>query len=190
MDVDVSFLDAENWNEQAMRERMRWLRQHDPVHWSEKDGVWLVTRYEDVVHVSKHQELFTSARGVRPGTDVKIGLIDEGEPRHGQLRGLINKGFTPRMVKKLEVTFRELTKRAIDAVTNDGQCDFVQSISVPLPLSGTPGAAGAGSATLALPVPASPSLAGAHAYLQAYVFDTAAPGSLSMTPGLGVRFCD
>jgi cytochrome P450 family 142 subfamily A polypeptide 1 len=71
---------------------------------------------------------------VRPGTPTKIGLIDEGDPRHGELRGLINRGFTPRMVKKLELTFRGLTKRAIDAVADAGECDFVASIAVPLPL--------------------------------------------------------
>jgi cytochrome P450 family 142 subfamily A polypeptide 1 len=116
-----------------MRERFRWLREHDPVYWSEKDRLWVVTKHDDVEYVSKHQEVFTSAEGVRP-LPLKIGLIDEAEPRHGQLRGLINKGFTPRMVKKLEVTFRDLTKRAIDAIADEGRCDFVKSISVPLPL--------------------------------------------------------
>jgi len=46
----------------------------------------------------------------------------------------VNKGFTPRMVKKLEVIFREITKDAIDAVAKDGECEFVEAISVPLPL--------------------------------------------------------
>ena len=132
-DVDISYVDSPNWVEADMRERFRWLRENDPVYWSEKDQLWVVTRHDDVEYVSKHQEIFTSAMGVRPA-DLKIGLIDEGEPRHGQLRALINKGFTPRMVAKLEQTFRHLTKRAIDAVAQDGQCDFVQSISVPLPL--------------------------------------------------------
>ncbi|MGI9591071.1 MAG: cytochrome P450 [Myxococcota bacterium] len=132
-DVDISYADSSNWVEDDMRERFRWLRDNDPVYWSEKDQLWVITRHEDVEYVSKHQEIFTSAMGVRP-MDVKIGLIDEGEPRHGQLRALINKGFTPRMVKKLDQTFRELTRRAIDAVAQDGQCDFVQSIAVPLPL--------------------------------------------------------
>jgi cytochrome P450 family 142 subfamily A polypeptide 1 len=132
-DVDISYIDSTNWVEADMRARFDWLRENDPVYWSEKDQLWVVTRHEDVEYVSKHQEIFTSGQGVRP-MDVKIGLIDEEEPRHGQLRGLINKGFTPRMVKKLEVTFRALTKRAIDAIAQDGQCDFVQSIAVPLPL--------------------------------------------------------
>jgi len=132
-DVDISYTDSSNWVEADMHERFRWLRENEPVYWSEKDQMWIVTRHADVEYVSKHQELFTSAQGVRP-MDVKIGLIDEGEPRHAELRGLINKGFTPRMVKKLEETFRMLTKRAIDEIAKDGQCDFVQSISVPLPL--------------------------------------------------------
>ena len=134
MDVDISYLDSSNWDEEAMLERFAWLRANDPVRWSEEDQLWLVSSYEHVEYISKHQELFTSAEGVRPNLPTKIGLIDEAEPRHGQLRKMLNKGFTPRMVSKLEETFRYLTKKAIDAVARDGQCDFVESISVPLPL--------------------------------------------------------
>jgi cytochrome P450 family 142 subfamily A polypeptide 1 len=65
---------------------------------------------------------------------VKLGLIDEGEPHHGEVRKLINRGFTPRMVKKIEVIFRALATDAIDAIAPEGQCDFVESIAVPLPL--------------------------------------------------------
>ena len=134
IDLDVAFTDSKNWIESDMRPRMAWLRHNSPVHWSETDQLWLISKFEDVSYVSKHQEIFTSGLGVRPSTDTKIGLIDEEEPRHGQLRSLVNKGFTPRMVKKLEVTFRALTKRAIDAVADKSECDFVESISVPLPL--------------------------------------------------------
>ena len=134
MDVDVSYLSSNNWVESDMRERMRWLRENDPVRWCEVDNMWLISRYEDVVHCSKHQEIFTSGQGVRPGLAAKIGLIDEEEPRHGELRGLINRGFTPRMVRKLEETFLHITTQAIDEVAREGKCDFVSSISTPLPL--------------------------------------------------------
>jgi cytochrome P450 family 142 subfamily A polypeptide 1 len=117
-----------------MAERLRWLRRNDPVHWSEPDGLWVATRFADISTVSKDQRRFTSAEGVRPGLPIKLGLIDEAEPRHGQLRGLINKGFTPRMVRKLEVVFRQITTESIDAVAERGECDFVESIAVPLPL--------------------------------------------------------
>ncbi|MCZ6823856.1 MAG: cytochrome P450, partial [Deltaproteobacteria bacterium] len=122
------------WVEQDMRERFRWLRENEPVYWSEQAEVWVITKYADVAYCSKHQELFTSAEGVLAGNPIKLGLIDEGEPRHAQLRGLINKGFTPRMVAKLEEPFREIVKDAIDAVASKGECDFVEAISVPVPL--------------------------------------------------------
>jgi len=133
-DVNVAFLDPATWDA-SVHERMRWLRRNDPVHWSEKDGCWVVSRYEEVARVSKDQDLFTSAHGVRFGNTPKIGLIDEGEPRHGKLRSLINKGFTPRMVKKLEVAFRGIVTEALDAIAAKGHCDFVEDVAVPLPLA-------------------------------------------------------
>jgi cytochrome P450 family 142 subfamily A polypeptide 1 len=104
------------------------------VYWAEKSQVWVLSRYHDVAHASKHQEPFSSAQGVRANNPFKLGLIDEGEPRHTQLRKLINKGFTPRMVKKLEITFRQLVKETLDAVAGLGECDFAEDIAVPLPL--------------------------------------------------------
>ena len=125
MNVDVEYLASESWDA-SMPARLRWLRENDPVRWSEPDRIWLVTKYDDVEYVSKHQELFTSAHGVRPGLASKLGLIDEGEPRHTSLRRLINRGFTPRMVKALERPFGEIVTEAIDSVAGHGECDFVE----------------------------------------------------------------
>ncbi|MBW2398079.1 MAG: cytochrome P450 [Deltaproteobacteria bacterium] len=133
MDPNVDYLAAENWDE-AMEARLAWLRRNDPVYWSEASNLWVVTKYEDVSYVSKNNELFCSGQGVRPGNPVKLGLIDEDEPRHTQLRRLINRGFTPRMVKKLEEVFSRITTEAIDKVAAKGECDFVDDIAVPLPL--------------------------------------------------------
>ena len=133
MDREISYLDSKSWDDSIL-EHMRWLRENDPIHWSEPDGLWLISRFEDVTTVSKNQEVFTSGEGVRPGITTKIGLIDEGEPHHGRLRSLINRGFTPRMVKRLESTFLEITTEALDRVARRGECDFVTDIAVPLPL--------------------------------------------------------
>ena len=133
MNREISYLDSKSWDDSIL-ENMRWLRENDPVHWSEPDGLWLISKFEDVATVSKDQEIFTSAEGVRPRLPNRIGLLDEGEPHHGQLRGLINRGFTPRMVQKLESNFREITAEAIDRVAKRGECDFVTDIAVPLPL--------------------------------------------------------
>jgi cytochrome P450 family 142 subfamily A polypeptide 1 len=133
MDMNVDFMAAETWGP-GMHERLRWLREHDPVYWAEKNQLWVVTKYADVVYVSKHNQLFCSGQGVRPGNPMKLGLIDEDEPRHGALRGLINKGFTPRMIAKLEPGFRQIVTEVIDKVAAKGGCDFVDDIAVPIPL--------------------------------------------------------
>jgi len=133
IDINVDFLEAEAWDEN-MRDRMRWLRENDPVHWSERSRLWVVSKFEDVNYASKNHPIFCSGGGVRPGSAVKLPLIDEDEPRHTQLRRLINRGFTPRMVRKLETAFREIATETIDKVAPNGECDFVNDISVPMPL--------------------------------------------------------
>ncbi len=134
-EIDINYTASESWNEK-MPARLRWLQKNDPVHWSEKDQIWLLTKFEDVSYVSKNHEIFCSGQGVRPpdASELKIGFIDEDEPRHGKMRKWINKGFTPRMVAKLEPTFRQIVTETLDAVAQQSECDFVDDIAVPVPL--------------------------------------------------------
>ncbi len=134
MDVDCNFVRSDSWAGPEMAERMKWLRENEPVFWSNESGLWIIAGYRDLERISKNQDVFTSEFGIRPGSDVMAGLIDEGEPRHGILRGMNNRGFTPRTVRKHEITFRQITTEAIDAMADQGECDFVESISVPLPI--------------------------------------------------------
>lgn len=132
--IDIDFGQAAAWNEETP-ERTRWLRENAPVYWSEKTEAYIISRYADVVHVSKNNDIFCSGEGVLPGRlNPKIGMIDEDEPRHGEMRGLINRGFTPRMVRKWEEVFQQITDEALDTVGPKGECDFVEDIAVPLPL--------------------------------------------------------
>ena len=132
--IDIDFSKASAWNAD-MRERTEWLRENAPVYWSEKTEVYILTRFADVVHASKNNDIFCSGEGVLPGRiNAKIGLIDEDEPRHNEMRSLINRGFTPRMVRKWEEVFQQITDEALDRIAPKGECDFVEDIAVPLPL--------------------------------------------------------
>ena len=112
------------------------MREEAPVFWSEKTGAFILTCFDDVVHVSKNSDLFCSGQGVLPGklAASAIGLIDEDEPRHGEMRSLINRGFTPRMVGHWEEVFQKITDETLDAIAAKGECDFVDDVAVPLPL--------------------------------------------------------
>ena len=134
MEIDIDFAQASSWNDE-MPERMRWLRENAPVYWSEKTDAFIISRYHDVVHVSKNHDVFCSGEGVLPGRmNAKIGMIDEDEPHHGEMRGLINRGFTPRMVRRWEEVFKRLTDETLDKIAWKGECDFVEDVAVPMPL--------------------------------------------------------
>lgn len=111
-----------------------WLRHNAPLYHDEKNQLWIVSKYEDVAYVSKNPRLFCSGQGVTPDSDTQISIVTMDDPRHSQLRGIVSRGFTPRMVSQLEPRIREVTIEAIDAVAEQGACDFVADIAVPIPL--------------------------------------------------------
>ena len=128
-------------------EAFAWLREHDPVHWHPDPnegvpGFWAVTRHEDVIHVSRHPELFSShARTAmfEEFTDEDLALygmmmLFQDPPDHTRLRAMVNKGFTPRMIGRLEDHIREICHELIDAAAPLGSCDFVERFAAPLPL--------------------------------------------------------
>jgi cholest-4-en-3-one 26-monooxygenase len=55
-------------------------------------------------------------------------------PLHTRYRRLVNKGFTPRMVRDLEESIHSATDAIIDRVIENGEADFVTDISAELPL--------------------------------------------------------
>ena len=61
-------------------------------------------------------------------------MVMTDPPKHTTYRKLVNSGFTPRMVRRLEDAFRLRATTLLNEVTPDGQCDFVTSISSELPL--------------------------------------------------------
>ena len=94
--MDIDILDVNTWDG-GMFERFRWLRNNDPVHWDEKNQLHVISKYQDLVYISKNHQIFCSGEGTRPNMPTRLSIVDMDEPRHGQLRRLINKGFSPRM---------------------------------------------------------------------------------------------
>jgi cholest-4-en-3-one 26-monooxygenase len=61
-------------------------------------------------------------------------MLNMDPPLHTRYRRLVNKGFTPRMVRDLEANIHRVTDAIIDQVIEDGQADFVTDLSAELPL--------------------------------------------------------
>jgi len=123
----------------------RWLREHEPVWWNASaygSGFWVLSRYKDVWDVSLDQKTFSSARQGAILKDwpeeqyapQKELLINQDPPRHTKYRRLVNMGFSPKMVAKLEPHIVELADHIIDNVARRGECDFVTDVAAELPL--------------------------------------------------------
>ncbi len=122
-----------------------WLRRNDPVCWTtEADGpgYWAITKYDDCVMVNRDYERFSSAlRGALPFemTDDEVAtqglmMLNMDPPLHTRYRRLVNKAFTPRIVRDLEVSIHKTADDILDAVCEKGEADFVIDISAELPL--------------------------------------------------------
>ncbi|HZE31345.1 MAG TPA: cytochrome P450 [Actinoallomurus sp.] len=128
-------------------EQFRWLRENAPVyrHHGVGDGdpdFWAITRFDDVVHVSRHPEIFSSHERLalfpEPSEEQlamqRMMMLNQDPPEHTRKRSIVNRGFTPRTIGKLEDHIRAICDDLIDEVASRGEADFVHDISAPLPL--------------------------------------------------------
>ncbi len=150
-DIDITDLDVF-----ATRHPYEWfsfLRDRAPV-WkhpasagSDDEEFWVVSSFEHVTQVHRSGLLYSHQTG--PGRDGAGGIaltdlpaemgpglqmVSTDPPQHTRYRKLVNSGFTPRMVRRLEDSLRAKTTAILDRVTPKGECDFVTEVSAELPL--------------------------------------------------------
>jgi cholest-4-en-3-one 26-monooxygenase len=131
--ADVDLVTGEFWARNP-HETLTWMRDNAPVYWDDAGQVWGITRYHDVKHISRAPDTWSSAGGIRPRVPALPMMIDMDDPQHWQRRKLVNRGFTPRMVRDQEAKIRRVCDDLIDRVCEKGECDFVWDIAAPLPL--------------------------------------------------------
>jgi cytochrome P450 len=103
-------------------------------------GYWAVTRHADLIEASRRSDLFCSGNGIQipdlpPQMNEFFGsMIAMDDPRHGRMRRIVSRGFTPRSLGRLQGDVERRAAGLIDAVLDKGECDFVTEIAAPLPL--------------------------------------------------------
>jgi cytochrome P450/ferredoxin-NADP reductase len=115
----------------------RRLRDEAPVYYSEKWGFWALSRYDDVRACIVDHETFIN----HPGIDLDATNSQGGEgnlpnidnPRHDELRAVVQRKFMPRSIGALEADVRAVATRLVDAVAANGTADIAQDFSWPLP---------------------------------------------------------
>ena len=140
--VDITSHDT--FVEGVPHETFKWLRANDPVHWTEETdggrGFWSVTRYDDVLNVSRNSEIFSSRLGIRledmddEETEARRTLMEMDAPEHTQLRRLVSRPFSPKSVAEYEDSVREIAVEIIEKLRGQEEFDFVQAVSRELPM--------------------------------------------------------
>src|SRR5215467_735249 len=145
----INLIDADAYQRYGPpHDQFAWLRENAPVYWHAEGGrdgwpgFWAVTRHEEVAFVSRHPELFSSTRrlvvfGEVPEPQVamqRLMMLNMDPPQHTRQRAFVNRGFTPRMIGRLEAHITEICHTLLDGVERQGTADFVTQIAAPLPL--------------------------------------------------------
>ncbi len=130
---DIDLLDGD-WYAARPYEQWAWMRENAPVYYDERNDVWGITLYDDVLMIEKDARTFSSKRAPRPHGDPLPMMISMDNPEHQQRRSLVYRGFTPKRVQDHTPRIVELCTQIIDKVSEKGECDFVWDIAAPLPL--------------------------------------------------------
>jgi cholest-4-en-3-one 26-monooxygenase len=139
--TDVRLSNPDTFVPGVPHDYFKYLRNNEPVKLEETDRgrFWILTKYDDIVHVSTHADIFSSAKGVNiedrmTGAGTELMMLNMDAPRHTMLRNIVSKGFTPKMVRAMEPHVRDIATKIIDNVAQRGECDFVVDIAAELPL--------------------------------------------------------
>lgn len=129
----IRLLDGEFWAREPYAE-LAWMREHEPAFWDEAGSVWGVSRYADVLAVSKDARTFCNGHGNRPDAPAFPFMINTDDPLHRKRRGLVNKGFTVRRVLERGPRIRSICVDLIEKARARGEFDFVADVAAWLPL--------------------------------------------------------
>ncbi len=104
-------------------------------------GYYALTKHAHILEASRQPELFCSGKGATSIIDMPEVMLDcfgsminMDDPRHARMRRIVARGFTPRMLAKVEQDVQRAAAECVDRVIEKGECDFVTEVASRLPL--------------------------------------------------------
>src|SRR3954449_844905 len=125
------------------------IREYGPFHPAEFEnfmsgGVerfYAVTRYDEVVEISKRPQDFCSGKGAPNIPDMPEealeffgSFINMDDPRHARQRGIVSRSFTPRQLAAVLDSVETICSEVIDGMCEQGEVNLVEALSQPFPL--------------------------------------------------------
>jgi cytochrome P450 PksS len=107
---------------------------------------WLVTRYDDVVTVSRDDRFLKNAETAMTPEQaarqpwfrtlfkaLKRNLLEVDPPDHTRLRALVQKAFSPRLVEQMRDRIQRLTDELLDRISSRDRIDLIHDYALPIP---------------------------------------------------------
>jgi cytochrome P450 len=129
------------------------IRDQDPVHWNELYELWVITRHDDLVWMTRNHEQFSNAvmaNDPRPAypaiyeSDNEIYdfvksyqadmFIQHDRPDHLEMRKVLHAYFTPKSMEEWRPLVKSATAELLDAAEERGEVDLMRDLAVPLPV--------------------------------------------------------
>jgi cytochrome P450 len=140
------------------------LRDESPIHFSDKLGTWVCTKYEDIMEILHDTDRFSSLMPTGP-RDGRSGfatsmeelaadpsmadyfqtflanaanaavLLNADPPEHRRQRKAVNRAFRPTRLRSMEPMIEKVTSELIDEIINNGESEFVAEFAVGLPMT-------------------------------------------------------
>jgi cytochrome P450 len=119
------------------------LRREDPVHRSHSpipgiETFWSVTRYQDIMHVDTHHDIFSSADGITlmdfpEGDEQKLPMfIAMDQPKHDEQRKTVNPIVAPANLNNWQDLIRQRTVSVLESLPRNQTFDWVDKVSIEL----------------------------------------------------------
>jgi cytochrome P450 len=143
--ADINMVDGRIFEQDRQFEFFERLRNEDPVHlndYPETGRYWDVTKFDDILFIDKHHELFSSAHGIALGPpvnstpnpeDMNLAMfIAMDPPKHDLQRATVNGVVAPRNLAELEPLIKQRAGRILDDLPVGETFNWVERVSVEL----------------------------------------------------------
>lgn len=149
-DIDLSKLASfggdmpDHWFTFLRKEAPVWF--HPPVEDPDLggEGFWVLSKYAEIQQANRDIRTFSAETGPgRKGGGIMLRDVDQmlgsnmimtDPPKQQRMRQLVNLGFSPRGVRRLEEYTRDLAKKLVDDIASRGECEFVSDLAAEVPL--------------------------------------------------------